>query len=79
MEQQQSNKKRFKRKRPCPLKSGQLTFLDYKEVDTYSRYITDRGKISPLRNTNVSSLFQRHIARAIKRARIMCLIPHTME
>eukprot|EP01047_Picozoa_sp_COSAG01_P023599 COSAG01_NODE_1433_length_10317_cov_590.337366_2_plen_80_part_00 len=79
MEQQQSTKKRFKRKRSCPLKSKQIEFLDYKDIESFSRYITDRGKIAPMRNTNVSACFQRYIATAIKRARVMCLIPHTAE
>jgi len=79
MDHQQSSKKRFQRKRNCPLKSKQILFLDYKDIESFRRYLTDRGKISPLRNTNVSSQFQRHIATAIKRARIMCLIPHQQD
>ncbi|MEK9657562.1 MAG: 30S ribosomal protein S18 [bacterium] len=79
MEQQQTNKKRFKQKRPCPLKSKLISYLDYKDVDSYKRYITDRGKIAPRRNTVVSAKFQRYISRAIKRARIMCLIPYEIS
>ena len=72
-------KKRFKRKRLCPLKSKQITYLDYKDINSYSRYVTDRGKIAPRRNTMVSAQFQRCISSAVKRARFMCLIPHYID
>ena len=76
---EQTQKRRFKRKRLCPLKSKHLDVLDYKDLSSFNRYITDRGKIAPRRNTMVSAQFQRCIAAAVKRARFMCLIPHYID
>jgi len=49
--------------------------IDYKKVDLLERFITDRGKILPRRVTGTCSRHQRGIARAIKRARIIALLP----
>lgn len=52
--------------------------IDYKNVDLISRFITDRKKIVPRRNTGLCASHQRELARAIKRARFMSLIPYTV-
>ena len=52
---------------------------NYKEVDTLRRFITDRAKIRPRRQTGLSAKNQRKLARAIKRARHMALLPFTDE
>ncbi len=49
--------------------------LDYKDLDTLRQFITDRGKIRPRRQTGISAKQQRMVARAIKRARHMALLP----
>jgi small subunit ribosomal protein S18 len=51
----------------------------YKEVDTLRRFITDQAKIRPRRQTGLSAKNQRKLARAIKRARHMALLPFTDE
>ena len=53
--------------------------IDYKNTDLLTHFITDRGKIRPRRQTNVSAKEQRDVARAIKRARIMALLPYNDE
>ena len=53
--------------------------IDYKDVDTLSRYITDRGKILPKRMTGTCAIHQREIARAIKRARVVALLPYVKD
>lgn len=65
---------RFKRKvcRFCFEKDAKI---DYKVVDTLERFITDRGKILPRRVTGTCSKHQREIAQAIKRARIIAILP----
>ena len=69
--------KRFNnRKKQCPFIVNGVTAIDYRSVDSYKRYITDRGKIMPRRNTGVSAKFQRRLAEAVKRARYMGLIPY---
>ena len=51
--------------------------VDYKDINTLKNYITDSGKIVPRRITNTSAKYQRELARAIKRARYLALIPYT--
>jgi small subunit ribosomal protein S18 len=58
---------------------GNQTSFDYKDVDLLRSFITERGKIRPRRQTGVSAKQQRAIARAIKRARHMALLPFTSE
>jgi small subunit ribosomal protein S18 len=53
--------------------------LSYKKVDQLQRYITDRGKIKSRRQTGNCAKHQRILARAIKRARFMALLPFTAE
>jgi small subunit ribosomal protein S18 len=49
--------------------------IDYKDYDTLRRYITDRAKIRPRRQTGTCARHQRALARAIKRARHLALLP----
>lgn len=51
--------------------------INYKDVDTLRRFITDRGKIRPRRQTGLTSKHQRRLAREIKRARFLALLPYT--
>lgn len=55
------------------------TVPNYKEVDTLRRFITDRAKIRPRRQTGLSAKNQRRLAQAIKRARHLALLPFTDE
>lgn len=52
---------------------------DYKDVDTLRRFLTDRAKIRPRRQTGLTSKNQRLLARQIKRARHLALLPFTDE
>lgn len=51
--------------------------IDYKDVNTLKNYITESGKIVPSRITGTSAKYQRQLARAIKRARYLALLPYT--
>jgi len=53
--------------------------IDYKDVDTLRRFLSDRGKIRPRRQTGTCARHQRRLARAIKRARHLALLPFTAE
>lgn len=53
--------------------------IDYKKVDMLRRFITDRGKIRPRRQTGNCAKHQRVLARAIKRARYLSLLPYTAD
>ena len=72
---------KFKRrkKRPCPLTIDQINVLDFHDSEKLSRFISDRGKILPRRNTGVSAKKQRIVANAIKRARNIGLLPYCAE
>ena len=63
----------FYRRRVSPIKPGDP--IDYKDVDLLRKFITERGKILPRRITGLTSQQQRDLTRAIKRARILALLP----
>lgn len=60
----------------APAKTVQVGIIDYKDVATLRKYISERGKIRARRITNVSVQDQRLISRAIKNAREMALLPY---
>ncbi|PJF41825.1 MAG: 30S ribosomal protein S18 [Phototrophicales bacterium] len=68
-----------RRKRGCPFKVDGKCVIDYKDVETLQMYITDTGKIRPRRQTGACSKCQRQLARAIKRARYLALLPYVPE
>lgn len=49
--------------------------IDYKNIDLLKLFITEQGKILPRRATGITAQQQRKIAKAVKRARILSLIP----
>jgi len=53
--------------------------VDYKDVEQLKKFLTERGKILPHRVTGNCAKHQRQLARAIKRARFMALLPFTVE
>jgi small subunit ribosomal protein S18 len=56
-----------------------VTHIDYKQYDMLGRYLTDRGKIRPRRQTGTCAKHQRQLAMAIKRARHLALLPFVVE
>lgn len=66
----------FKRKKMCPFSGEEGIKIDYKDVKLLSRYISEKGKIIPSRITAVSAKKQRELAKAIKRARYIALLPY---
>ena len=63
----------FFKKRLSPIKPGDP--IDYKDVDLLKKFITDRGKILPRRLTGLTAKQQRDLTNAVKRARIIALLP----
>ena len=51
--------------------------LDYKDVQIVEQFITERGRIIPRRITGLTAHQQRQVTQAVKRARVMALIPFT--
>lgn len=64
------------RKKVNPLKAAKVTKVDYKDTALLRKFISDRGKIRSRRVTGISTQEQRQVARAIKVAREMALLPY---
>jgi len=69
----------FRRHKSCPFSSPTAPKIDYKDVKLLQRFVSERGKIVPRRITAVSSKKQRELARAIKRARVLALLPFVVD
>jgi len=68
-----------RRRKTCPFTGENALTIDYKDVKLLQRYISERGKIVPSRITAVSMKKQRELAKAIKRARFLALIPYVIK
>jgi small subunit ribosomal protein S18 len=69
----------FRRQKSCPFSAPNAPKIDYKDVKLLQRFVSERGKIVPRRITAVSSKKQRELARAIKRARNLALLPFVVD
>ncbi len=74
-----SGRRYYARPRVCQFCTESTAVIDYKQVDLLRRYITDNGKIRPRRQTGACAKHQRAVAKAIKRARHLALLPYTGE
>lgn len=63
--------------RVCQFCTDRSAVIDYKQADMLRRYVLEDGKIRPRRQTGACAKHQRAIARAIKRARHLALLPYT--
>lgn len=68
-----------RRRKVCPFSGENSPKIDYKDVKLLQRYISEKGKIVPARITAVSQKQQRKLAVAIKRARILALLPFAVK
>ena len=69
----------FRRRKSCPFSGANAPAIDYKDVKLLQRFVSERGKIVPSRITAVSTEKQRELARAIKRARNLALLPFIVK
>ncbi|MCQ2551469.1 MAG: 30S ribosomal protein S18 [Clostridia bacterium] len=69
----------MRRKKVCQFCADKSLAIDYKDVDTLKKYVTERGKILPKRITGTCAMHQRAVTTAIKRARIVALLPYVAE
>ncbi|WP_408634331.1 30S ribosomal protein S18 [Mycoplasmopsis fermentans] len=74
-----NKKKNNFRRRRCETCDQKLTYVDYKDVEFLSKFITATGQIKPHSATGACAKDQRKIANAIKRARFMALIPYSKD
>ncbi len=72
-------KKEIKAKKVCRFTQNNVLYIDYKDVKLLQKFITEQGKIIPKRITGTSSKYQRELAKAIKRARHMALLPYVSD
>lgn len=66
----------FRRRKSCPFSGENALPIDYKDIRTLSKFVSERGKIVPSRISSVSTKKQRELATAIKRARFLALMPY---
>ena len=69
----------FRRRKSCPFSGEGAPKIDYKDVRLMQGFMSERGKIVPSRITAVSAKKQRELARAIKRARFLALLPYAVK
>lgn len=73
------SKKRIFKKRPCRFCMDKVEGLDYLDYQKFQKFITERGKIVPSRISGNCARHQRQLAKAIKKARVMGLLPFVAE
>jgi len=66
-------------KKFCRFCQRNIKAIDYKSVEILKKYIPDRGKISPRRITGTCAFHQRKLSLAVKRARLMALLPYVED
>ena len=70
----------FKRRKKVDyIAANKIEYVDYKDTELLSRFVSERGKILPRRVTGTSAENQRKVTTAIKRARVMALMPYVNE
>ncbi len=63
------------RPKVCQFCVDKVKSIDYKQADMLRRFVSDRGKIRPRRQTGTCARHQRHLTTAIKRARHLAMLP----
>ena len=69
----------MRRRKVCQFCAEKNSEIDYKDVETLKKFVTERGKILPKRITGTCAMHQRELTKAIKRARTVALLPYTQE
>jgi len=69
----------FRRRKVCKFTVEGIEYIDYKDTKLLQQYILERAKILPRRISGTSGRHQRMLAKAIKRARHLALIPFTSD
>jgi small subunit ribosomal protein S18 len=68
-----------RRRKVCRFCESKATYIDYKDDRLLRRFISERGKIIPRRVTGNCARHQRQLTNAIKRGRILAMLPYTSE
>jgi small subunit ribosomal protein S18 len=67
------------RRKPCPYCKDKIDQVDYKDVEALKRFVSEKGKMRSRRITGACRRHQNQIARAVKRARELALLPYVSE
>ena len=67
----------FRRRKYCRFTAEGITEVHYKDVELLKAYVSETGKIVPSRITGTKAKYQRQLAKAVKRARYLALLPYT--
>ena len=70
---------KMRRKRVCHFCESNVTYIDFKDERRLLRFVTEQGKIIPRHTSGTCAKHQRQLARAIKRARHLALIPFVTD
>lgn len=65
----------FRRRKVCKFCAEHLEYIDFKDYKLLSNFIKERGKILPRRISGTCAIHQRRLTTAIKRARVLALLP----
>jgi small subunit ribosomal protein S18 len=68
-----------KKKKYCRFKKNWIRYIDYKDPEFLKKFLNDQGKILPRRITGTSLKYQRKVAKAVKRARHIALLPYVTD
>jgi small subunit ribosomal protein S18 len=69
----------IKKKKYCRFKKNKIHYIDYKDPEFLKKFLNDQGKILPRRITGTSLKYQRKVAKAVKRARHIALLPYVTD
>ncbi len=67
---------KLKTKKVCYFKQNKIEFIDFKDIELLKKFINPRGKIIPRAISGTSAKYQRQLSKAVKRARIVALLPY---
>ncbi len=67
------------KKKYCRFKKNGIKYIDYKDANFLLKFVNDQGKILPSRITGTSQKYQKKVAKAIKRARHIALLPYVTD
>lgn len=68
-----------KKEKYCRFKKSKIKYIDYKDPEFLKKFLNEQGKILPRRLTGTSLKYQRKVARSIKRARHLALLPYVTD
>ena len=74
-----NNPKNRKRRKVCQFCVAKATGIDYKDTAKLRRYMSERSKFLPRRTTGTCAMHQRQLTEAIKRARVIALLPYVTD